>query len=231
VEENLALDEALLIEADEGRGGRVLRFWEPRAYAVVLGASRRTREDVLSAACAEDGIPILRRSSGGGTVVVGPGTLNVTVVLPESEAPGLFAVETAQRYVLERIAQAIQELGRPVTVAGQGDLTLDSRKCGGSAQRRLKNWFMVHCSILNDFSIERIVRYLTNPNKQPQYRAGRAHQEFLRNLHLPRESLVNALCESWSSGSSPTSSAALPGALLNSLLAEKYTNRAWIERF
>ena len=108
VAENLALDEALLIEADQGRGAAVLRFWEPREYAVVLGASRRLRDDVLVDACRADGVPILRRSSGGGTVVVGPGTLNVTVVLPESMAPGLAAVETAQRYVLERIARSIR---------------------------------------------------------------------------------------------------------------------------
>jgi len=41
VAENLALDEALLIEADAGRGQPVLRFWEPAEYALVLGASFR----------------------------------------------------------------------------------------------------------------------------------------------------------------------------------------------
>ncbi|MFO0889594.1 MAG: hypothetical protein U0790_10705, partial [Isosphaeraceae bacterium] len=46
VEENLALDEALLVEADEGRAGAVLRFWEPTGFAVVLGASRRIARDV-----------------------------------------------------------------------------------------------------------------------------------------------------------------------------------------
>jgi lipoate-protein ligase A len=227
VAENLALDEALLIEADQGRGASVLRFWEPREYAVVLGASRRLRDDVLMDACRADVVPILRRSSGGGTVVVGPGTLNVTVVLPDSMAPGLSSVETAQRYVLERIAHLIRGLGRPVTIEGRGDLTLGGRKCGGSAQRRLKSWFMVHCSILNDFAIERIVRYLAIPDKQPAYRAGRPHQEFLRNLDLPRGSLVNAL----RGGSSLTPAPAWPPALLDSLLAEKYANPAWIERF
>jgi lipoate-protein ligase A len=231
VQENLALDEALLIEAEEGRGSPVLRFWEPPSYAVVLGASRRLRDDILVDACREDGVPILRRSSGGGTVVVGPGTLNVTVVLPECEAPGLAAVATAQRYVLERIARSIQELGRQVEIEGRGDLTLGGRKCAGSAQRRLKNWFMVHCSILNDFAIERIVRYLAIPDKQPDYRAGRPHQEFLSNLHLPRGILVNALCEAWSSGSSLTTAPAWPGTVLKSLLSEKYANAAWIERF
>lgn len=231
VEENLALDEALLIEADQGRGGSVLRVWEPPAYAVVLGASRRLRDDVLVDACSADGVPILRRSSGGGTVVVGPGTLNVTVVLPESMAPGLSAVQTSQSYVLERMALAIRGLGRTVAIEGRGDLTLAGRKFGGSAQRRLKSWFMVHCSILNDFDIERIVRYLAIPDKQPEYRAGRPHREFLGNLNLPRDMLVNALCEGWSPGSSLRAAPAWPRTALESLLAEKYANSAWIERF
>ena len=55
----------------------------------------------------------------------------------------------------------------------------DGRKFGGSAQRRLKSWFMVHCSILYDFPIERIDRYLKMPRRQPEYRAGRSHGDFL----------------------------------------------------
>src|SRR5204863_6707050 len=69
--ENLALDEALLLEAEEGRGDEVLRVWEWRDYAVVLGAGCRLAEDVNEAACLGDGIPILRRASGGGTVLLG----------------------------------------------------------------------------------------------------------------------------------------------------------------
>ncbi len=55
--------------------------------------------------------------SGGGTVVVGPGALNVTVILPESAAPGLAAVDEAQRYVLDWIARSIRGAGPPVTLA------------------------------------------------------------------------------------------------------------------
>jgi lipoate---protein ligase len=231
VPEDLALDEVLLIEADQGRGAAVLRFWEPRTYAVVLGASRRLSDEVQADACRIDGVPIVRRSSGGGTVVVGPGTLNVTLVLPESMAPGLWAVETAQRYVLERIAEAIRGLGRPVSIEGRGDLTLGGRKCGGSAQRRLKSWFMVHCSILVDFPIERIVRYLAIPEKQPEYRAGRTHREFLCNLDLPCNMVMNTICKAWSPGSSLSAAPAWPKGSLDALLAEKYANPAWIERF
>ena len=44
--ENLALDEALLLEAEAGRGGEVLRLWEWPRPAVVLGAGGRIADDV-----------------------------------------------------------------------------------------------------------------------------------------------------------------------------------------
>ena len=231
VAEDLALDEAMLVLADEGGSPPLVRFWEARDYAVVLGASRRLRDDVLVDACRADGVPVLRRSSGGGSVVVGPGALNVTVILPEAAALGLAAVDVAQRYVLERIAESIRRAGRPVAVMGHGDLTLGDRKCGGSAQRRLKHWFLVHCSILYQFAIERIIRYLAIPARQPAYRQARGHQHFLTNLELPRPVLVDALRPESSPGSDTSPDLAGALGLLPALIAEKYANPAWIERF
>ncbi len=231
VEKNLALDEALLIEADAGRGASVVRFWEPREYAVVLGASCRLADDVFLEACRADGITVLRRSSGGGTVVVGPGVLCVTVILPEDRAPGLARVDLAHDYVLEAVAAALRGAGATVTVQGRGDLVSGGRKCGGSAQRRLKSWFMVHCSILFDFAIERVERYLKMPRRQPEYRAGRSHGDFLINLALPRQILADTIRDTFSPGTSVSTESFAQPALLESLLSEKFSNREWIERF
>jgi lipoate---protein ligase len=231
VEDDLALEEALLIEADGSDGPAVLRFWEPRRYAVVLGASRSIRKDVLVEVCQADGVPILRRSSGGGTVVVGPGVLNVAFVLPETLAPGLWAVDAAHRYVLERLAGSIVRAGQPVTTEGLGDLAIGGRKCGGSAQRRLKHWFMVHCSILYQVPVERVARYLALPDRQPDYRRRRSHEAFLSNLPLSRGALLDAIRATWCPGSalSPPPAGAL--ALVPDLVSEKFANRSWIERF
>ncbi len=229
--ENLALDEALLIEADLGKGPQVVRFWEPRAHAVVMGASRRLHEDVFALACRADGVPVLRRSSGGGTVVVGPGTLNVTVILPETAAPGLWAVDAAHRHVLERLAAAIGRAGVAVELQGLGDLTFGGRKCGGSAQRRLQHHFLVHCSILFDLAIDRIEQYLAIPARQPAYRAGRSHSEFLITLPLPRSALVNAIRDEFCPQVRPAPALAVPTALVQSLVQDKFANPAWIERF
>jgi lipoate---protein ligase len=230
VEENLALDEALLCEADLGRAGAVLRFWELPRQAVVLGASRKLAEDVIVENCLADHVPIARRSSGGGTVLIGPGALNVTVVLPESAAPGLASVPAAQRFVLERIAAAIQQHGRHVEVLGYGDLTAAGLKFGGSAQRRLRDWFFVHCSILYDFPLDRMSRYLKLPERQPAYRRGRSHDDFLSNLDLPRKIIHELILQAWTPLASLSPTPDVPHDLLRALLSERFANRAWIER-
>ena len=71
---NLACDEALLdiMEADSSCDG-CLRLWEAKKYFVVLGHSDKVQSNVNVAACDDHNIPIMRRISGGGTVVQGPG--------------------------------------------------------------------------------------------------------------------------------------------------------------
>jgi lipoate-protein ligase A len=228
---NLALDEALLIEADAGRGSMLVRLWRPPEFAVVLGASRRLADEVFLDACASDHVPILRRTSGGGTVLVGPGVLCVTVILPEDAAPGLSRVDLAHSHVLEQIAATLRNAVPAVDVQGCGDLVIHDRKFGGSAQRRLKNWLLLHCSILFDFPIEPITRYLKMPRRQPDYRAGRSHETFLTNLPLPREKLEAAIRDAFSAIPTPGLEPLVPPALIESLLSEKFANRQWIERF
>src|SRR5436190_16951633 len=87
--DNLALDEALLLEAEAGDAGEVLRCWEWPTPAVVLGAAGILSQDVDESACQRDGVPILRRASGGGTVLLGPGCLLFSLVLAYERDPAL----------------------------------------------------------------------------------------------------------------------------------------------
>jgi lipoate---protein ligase len=226
---NLALDEALLIEAEEG-AGPVLRIWESPELVVVLGASGRWSEDIDVEACQADGVGIARRSSGGGTVLIGPGALSAAVVLPVDLAPGLEAVDVAQRFVLEQFAQGLKEINPQIEVLGSGDLVLGGRKFAGSAQRRLRRHFLVHVSILYAFPIDRIGRYLHMPRRQPEYRQGRPHEEFLTNLEVDRSLLIRAVRSAWLPPSEPIVAAPVPEERVRALVAAKFADRAWIER-
>ena len=130
----------------------LVRLWEPPEYAVVLGASCRLADDVFLEDCRADGVPILRRSSGGGTVVVGPGVLCVTVILPEDAAPGLSRVDLAHDHVLERIAAAIRGAGRSRQRARPrrpGPATAENSAAAPSAGSRTGSWCTARSSTIS----------------------------------------------------------------------------------
>src|SRR5262245_9791070 len=104
--ENLALDEALLLAA-EAAGGEVLRLWEWPEPAVVLGSGCRLRDDVDVDACRAAGVPLLRRSSGGGTVLLGSGCLLFSLVLDTDRSAELRDVRRSYSAILTRVIRAL----------------------------------------------------------------------------------------------------------------------------
>jgi len=89
---------------------------------------------------------------------------------------------------------------------------------------------LVHASILYKFPIQQVGRYLRLPGRQPSYRSGRSHEDFLMNLPVSRTILRESLRSTWSP-SFLTATSDVPQDILESLLAEKFANRSWIERF
>src|SRR3989442_3544019 len=108
--ENLACDEALLDWCEDQAGLEVLRFWEPQEYFVVVGYSNRVAREVDVVACRNRAMPILRRCTGGGTVLQGPGCLNYSLLLRIDSNPALETVTGTNRFVLERNRAALEKL-------------------------------------------------------------------------------------------------------------------------
>jgi len=94
---NLACDEALLDLCESGEEREILRFWQPTEHFVVLGYSSRISDEVNLASCDAYGIPVLRRPSGGGAVLQGPGCLSYALVLSIQEAGPLRNISGTNR--------------------------------------------------------------------------------------------------------------------------------------
>jgi lipoate-protein ligase A len=192
--ENLALDEALLEAAEAGElAGETLRLWESPQPIVVLGRSSRLADEVNMAACQARNIPILRRSSGGTAIVAGPGCLMYALVLSYDCRPHLRAIDAAHCFVLETIAAALRPFAPDIDHRGTSDLAIGDQKCSGNSMRCKRDHFLYHGTLLYDFPLELITQCLTTPPRQPDYRQGRPHGDFVTNLPLPAITLRGAI--------------------------------------
>jgi lipoate-protein ligase A len=225
--ENLALDEALLLSAEIRRAAETLRIWEWPAPAVVLGAGCRLAEDVDEAACLADGVPILRRSSGGGTVVLGSGCLLFSLILSYNRSPLLREIHSSYCYILGRIRDALADLLPGITCAGTSDLAAHGMKFSGNAQQRKRGYLLHHGTLLYGFDLPLMSRYLRAPARQPDYRARREHQTFVRNLPAEAADLKRRLCRAWDA-TSPSDT--WPREQVQQLVHEKYEKAEWTRR-
>src|SRR6266496_1909173 len=136
-------------------------------YFVVVGYANRVATEVNVPFCQDNGVPVLRRCSGGGTVLQGPGCLNYSLVLPIDAAPPLASISGANRFILERHRDAIgAATGLPITVEGHTDLALRGRKFSGNAQRRKRTHLLFHGGFLLDFDLRLLTALLRMPPRQ-----------------------------------------------------------------
>jgi len=211
--ENLACDEALLdlCEQNGGNGG-ILRFWEAREHFLVLGYSNQARTEAHLDRARQDGVPVLRRCTGGGAVLQGPGCLNYSLILPIT-AP----ISVTNACIMQRHAAALN-----AGVRGHSDLTLGDMKFSGNAQRCKRRYFLFHGSFLLNLDIERVERLLPMPSREPDYRRHRAHRHFLQNVALP---VRQALRECWQADELLTDVPELAP------LARQYSSDEWTFKF
>src|SRR5690242_16961067 len=243
-EENLACDEALLDWCDGGNGPEILRFWEPLEYFVVVGYSNHVAREVNIAACGKRGVPILRRCSGGGTVLQGPGCLNYSLILRIESEPALQTVTGTNRFVMERNRAALETLwrrdshledapssgaehllsGPRLLVRGHTDLSIGDRKFSGNAQRRRRSAVLFHGSFLLAFDLSLMSELLSMPSTQPDYRRNRDHGEFLQNFKASASETKAALKQAWGASRALKG---LPAQIADAVGVGKYSTDAW----
>lgn len=226
-EENLALDEALLDEAEgSAEPDEVLRLWESPLPLVVVGRSSRLDEEVDLPAARRRGVPVLRRASGGAAVVAGPGCLMYAIVLSYQRRPELRMIDLAHRCVLETLLAGLRPLVDGLSRQGTSDLVWQGRKFSGNSLRCKRRALLYHGTLLYDFPLESLGELLRAPPREPAYRRGRAHGEFVTNLPLSSAALRAALRSAWQA-EEPVDG--WPRPAVARLVDEKYARAEWNE--
>lgn len=168
IEQQLQWEEAIL-RADD-RNWCIINEGTPPA--IVLGISGKVEQHVDAGNSA---IPLIRRFSGGGTVVVDENTLFVTFIMNEADV----GVNGTPGSVMEWTADFHRPLFDPHPfLLRENDFVIGERKCGGNAQYLCRGRWLQHTSFLWDYDPV-LMSLLKHPPKMPEYRLNRPHEEFV----------------------------------------------------
>ncbi|XP_008806023.2 putative lipoate-protein ligase A isoform X2 [Phoenix dactylifera] len=144
---------------------------------IVMGISGRPSELIDLKSVLRDRVPVIRRFSGGGTVIVDDGTIFVTFICNKDAIPGL---QPYPHPLMSWTGQLYKDVlhGFGDFHLQENDYAIGSRKFGGNAQSITKNRWVHHTSFLWDYDIKNM-EYLKIPSRAPKYRSARPHVEFL----------------------------------------------------
>lgn len=157
--------------------------WEPTRPIAILGSSNKAEVECNMLSCAEDGVDVLRRYGGGGTVVLHPGCVILSI--------GTWVNHHYQNDIFfKKINQAVVDCLSAkwpslthLTQRGLSDICSGDKKIAGTSLFRSRNYLLYQASILVQPEMTIINKYLKHPSKEPDYRQGRSHQDFLIGLH------------------------------------------------
>ena len=174
-------DDDLIGAVRDGADARV-RVRRCRRVEVVVGRGGKTPVEVDTAAVEADGAPLLRRRGGGCAVVLDPGNLVVSLAAP---LEGVGGVTSAFAACTRWLCRGLEAAGVPgVRGDGVSDLVLDDRKVGGSCIYRTRGLVYYSTTLLIAPDLDLVERYLPHPPREPEYRRGRRHRDFMGALPL-----------------------------------------------
>src|SRR5262249_12966607 len=130
-------------------------------------------------------------------------------------------------YILGRIQTSLASWLPGIERAGTSDLAAAGRKFSGNAQQRKRRFLLHHGTLLYDFDLAQVGRYLLMPERQPAYREGRAHSTFLCNFPAGGAALNRAPQSRWAAARPRR---AWPHDLVDQLTEDKYLRPDWVYR-
>jgi lipoate-protein ligase A len=156
-------------------------IWIPDKVYIVLGASNNAPNALITENVTADRVLVLKRPTGGQTVVLSPQTIVLAATVTDEN--NLKPKELFNK-INGLIIKSIEADGvTGVTLRGISDIAIGGKKILGSSMYRRKNTLFYHAVLNFAVPSSLIERYLQHPSKEPDYRAGRSHSEFVTSLH------------------------------------------------
>ena len=161
--------------------------WVPEHFCIVLGQSNEPGKSIHTAAAEEENVPIYKRPSGGETVIISPNTLVMSFVKRNEplRSPKRFFSLFNGKIIDALVDLGIKNLGQK----GISDICIGEKKILGSSIYRNKDLLLYHAVLNISEPVSNMEKYLKHPSREPDYRAGRSHSDFVTSLSAEGYSL------------------------------------------
>lgn len=175
--EGLSLAEYLQIEQD-----LVREVKEPTFFTwivpptVIYGRHQSAEVEVNEAYCAEHGIAVVQRKSGGGCVYADEGNLMISFVTPSTHSEQVFAA------FMQMISGALQRLGYDAVTTAHNDVMVGEHKVSGTACYTTPTGTVVHACMLYKVNLEALEKAITPSAAKLAKHAVASVRQRVRNL-------------------------------------------------
>ncbi|HEX6547573.1 MAG TPA: biotin/lipoate A/B protein ligase family protein [Candidatus Dormibacteraeota bacterium] len=222
----------LLDAVAAGRRGPSLRIWVWSGRALVIGSHQSVANEVDSIAAAELGFEVVRRMSGGGTMVCEEGrTFTYSLYLPDRLVAGMTFVESFA-YLDAWVVQALRARGVPAGYRPINDLVSPEGKIAGAAQTRRRGHVLHHTTGAHEIDpaiVPRLIRIGRPPLVERGVRSAEKRVTPLRDyLDVPLPEVLELLAEA--AGGRRESAAESELAAARVLAERKYATPEWTYR-
>lgn len=175
---NYNLADSDLLTPDDSAGRFLL--WVPKQTCVVIGSGSKTDLELNATDIDVNNVPVYKRRTGGCSVVLSPEMWCLSCALY-----GRKQIQSKDYFVLfnKAVCDAFARVGvGGLSHRGISDIALGEKKIAGTALYRNRDLVFYHAVLNIAGDVDVISRYLTQPPREPDYRAGRSHREFVTSL-------------------------------------------------
>ena len=166
VAEGLSIDDLMPYSISEKHSNPILHLYRFKPSAIV-GKYQDIEAALKISRCRELGIEFNRRSTGGGTVIMGEKAVALGFGISldyGSMGGGIDAIFKTMSRILIR---ALRDLGVDAEFRPKNDLEVRGKKIAGlSASAEVGAGLLFHCSMLVDFDIELMLQIMSTPSEK-----------------------------------------------------------------